>query len=149
MSDRRAYPKFPILGVGTIILRNNSEVLIIQRASEPDKGKWSIPGGIVEYNERPEFTAKRETYEETTLNVEIGPLIDVVNKIIYDDQGKLKYHFVILDYLAKSYNGTPKASDDAKQILWCKFKDLPSYDYPDTIVELFKKIHIWPDHNIH
>ena len=144
MSNRRKYPIFPILGVGTVILRNNSEVLIIERASEPDKGKWSIPGGLVEYNENPQFTAKRETFEETTLEVEIGSLIDVVNKIIYDDQKKIKYHFVILDYLAKFYNGIAKPSDDAKSLIWCNYNDLPSYSYPDTIIELFKKVNIWP-----
>ncbi|MHA1229030.1 MAG: NUDIX hydrolase [Candidatus Helarchaeota archaeon] len=144
MENQRKYPIYPILGVGTIILRDDSEVLIIQRASEPDKGKWSIPGGIVEYNEKPEYTAKRETLEETSLEVEIGPLIDIVNKIIYDDNNRIKYHFVILDYLATSFKGDPKPSDDAKQLLWCKYEDLPSYSYPDTIVELFKKVNIWP-----
>ncbi|MHA1311280.1 MAG: NUDIX hydrolase [Candidatus Helarchaeota archaeon] len=144
MLNRRKYPRYPILGVGTIILRNNSEVLIIQRASEPDKGKWSIPGGLVEYNEKPEYAAKREALEETNLDVEIGSLIDVVNKIILDENKKIKYHFIILDYLANSYKGTARASDDAKQLIWCKFEDLPSYSYPDTIVELFKKVKIWP-----
>lgn len=145
MKNRRRYPLYPILGVGTVILRDNSQVLIIKRSSEPDKNKWSIPGGVVEYKERPEFTAQRETFEETDLRVEIGPLIDVVNKIIYDDDKKLKYHFVILDYLAQSYIGNAKASDDAKDLIWCNFEDLPSYSYPDTIVELFKKVNIWPE----
>ncbi|MBD3230600.1 MAG: NUDIX domain-containing protein [Candidatus Lokiarchaeota archaeon] len=146
MINRRRYPIRPILGVGSVILRNNSQVLIIERASEPDKDMWSIPGGVVEYNERPEFTAKREVYEETTLNVKIGPLIDVVNKIIPNDNGdRIKYHFVILDYLVESFTGQARASDDAKQLIWCDYEDLPSYSYPDTIVELFKKVNIWPE----
>jgi len=145
MKNRREYPKYPILGVGTVILRDNKQILIIKRSSEPDKGLWSIPGGLVEYNERPEHAAKRETLEETTLEVEIGPIIDVVNKIIYDENNKVRFHFVILDYLATSFKGNPKASDDAKEIIWCDYEDLPKYSYPDTIVELFKKINIWPE----
>ena len=145
MVNQRKYPKYPILGVGTVILNNTSQVLIIKRASEPDKDKWSIPGGIVEYFERPEIAAKRETFEETSLEVEIGPIIDVVNKIIFDDTRRILYHFVILDYMATSYKGTAKPSDDTKKILWCDFKDLPAYSYPDTIVELFKKVNIWPE----
>ncbi|TFG05799.1 MAG: NUDIX domain-containing protein [Promethearchaeota archaeon] len=145
MGDPRAYPEYPLIGVGTCLLKNNT-ILIIQRGHEPDKGLWSIPGGMVGYGERTEVAAAREVEEETGLKVlEMEYVADIVNKIIYDTSGKLKYHFIIVDYVTRKFEGTALAMDDAIDLEWCPFKELPKHDYPDTIVELFKKIHIWPE----
>lgn len=145
MVDPRAYPESPLIGVGTCILKEDT-ILIIQRGHEPDKGLWSIPGGMVGYGERTDVAAAREVKEETGLDVlEMEYVADIVDKIIYDAEGKLKYHFVIVDYVTHQFKGTPVAMDDAVDCKWCPFEKLPQYEYPDTIVELFKKIHIWPE----
>jgi len=145
MSDPRAYPKYPLIGVGTCLLKDNT-ILIIQRGHPPDEGFWSIPGGMVGYGERTEDAAMREVEEETGLKViELEYVADIVNKIIYDDAGTLKYHFIIVDYVTHQFEGIACASDDAAASRWCPFEELPSYEYPDTIIELFKKIHIWPE----
>lgn len=144
MSDTRAYPDYPLIGVGTCLLKDDT-ILIIQRGNEPDKGLWSIPGGMIGYGERADVAAIREVEEETGLKVlELEYVADIVNKIIYDDREKLKYHFIIIDYVSTKFKGVAHAEDDAVDLKWCKFNELPQYDYPDTIVELFKKIHIWP-----
>ena len=145
MGDTRAYPDYPLIGVGTCLLKGNT-ILIIQRGNEPDKGLWSIPGGMVAYGEPADIAAMREVEEETGLHVEkMDYVADIVNKIIYDDLGKLKYHFIIVDYVTTKFKGKAKAADDAVDLKWCPFEELPQYEYPDTIVELFKKIHVWPE----
>jgi 8-oxo-dGTP diphosphatase len=145
MGDPRTYPRFPLIGVGTCLLKDNT-ILIIQRAHPPDQGFWSIPGGMVGYGERTDVAAKREVEEETGLKVlELEYVADIVNKIIYDKAGRLKYHFIIVDYVTHQFEGTACAADDAAASRWCPFSELPNYQYPDTIVELFKKIHIWPN----
>ncbi len=144
MGDTRAYPDYPLIGVGTCLLKNDT-ILIIQRGNPPDKGLWSIPGGMISYGETAEIAAIREVEEETGLKVlELEYVADIVNKIIYDDKGKLKYHFVIVDFVTTKFEGTARAADDAVAYKWCPFNHLPQFEYPDTIVELFKKIHIWP-----
>lgn len=145
MSDPRAYPEYPLIGVGTCLLKGNT-ICIIQRGHEPDKGLWSIPGGMVGYGERSDVAAIREVEEETGLKVlEMDYVADIVDKIIYDAEGKLKYHFVIVDYVTTKFEGTAAAADDAVDLEWCPFDDLPKHEYPDTIVELFKKINVWPN----
>lgn len=144
MSDPRTYPKYPLIGVGTCLLKDET-ILIIQRKNPPDKGFWSIPGGMVGYGERTENAAIREVEEETGLKVlKLDYVADIVDKIIYDAKGKLQYHFIIVDYVSTTFEGIACASDDAAALKWCPFPDLPHYQYPNTIVELFKKIHIWP-----
>ena len=138
------YPVNPIVGVGTVILRDN-EVLIIQRAADPDKGLWSVPGGKVDYGEPCKVAAVREVKEETDLNVDVRDikLVDIVNKIIRDEEGKIRFHFVIVDYVTRKFKGKVTPSDDAFQAKWVKFSDLNKYEYPQTIKELFHKLGIW------
>ncbi len=138
------YPENPIVGVGTVIIRGD-EVLIIQRAADPDKGLWSVPGGKVEWGETCQLAAVREVKEETNLDVNMKDikLVDIVNKVIKDEEGKIKFHFVIVDYVTHIFKGNVTPSDDALQARWIKFSDLNKYEYPKTIKELFKKLGLW------
>ena len=138
------YPENPIVGVGTVIIWDD-EVLIIQRAADPDKGLWSVPGGKVDYGEPCEVAAVREVKEETQLDVKIEDikLVDIVNKVIRDEKGKIKFHFVIVDYVTHEFKGRVTPSDDALQAKWTKFSDLNKYEYPQTIKELFHKLGLW------
>ncbi|MHA1792592.1 MAG: NUDIX hydrolase [Promethearchaeota archaeon] len=138
------YPEHPIVGVGMVII-NDDKVLTIQRAADPDKGLWSVPGGKVELGETCQFAVVREVKEETNLDVEIKDikLVDIVNKIIYDEEGKVKFHFVIVDYVTHKFKGEMAPSDDAVQAEWTKFEELNKHEYPQTIKELFKKLGIW------
>jgi len=138
------YPENPIVGVGLVIMRED-EVLIIQRAADPDKGLWSVPGGKVEWGETCQIAAVREVKEETNLDVNVKDikLVDIVNKVIKDEEGKIKFHFVIVDYVTRIFKGDVIPSDDALQAKWTKFTDLNKYEYPLTIKKLFKKLGIW------
>lgn len=139
----REYPVRPIVGAGTIIVRGK-EALMIKRAAEPNKGFWSIPGGMVEAGETCEHAAARECLEEVNLKINSDDLkfVDVVNKIVPDEQGRLKFHVVIVDFSTEKFEGEVKAQDDAIEALWVKFEDIPKLKMANTLRILFEKVGI-------
>ena len=135
---KRLYPNKPLIGVGAVIVCNG-RILLEKRKGEPGKGKWSIPGGLVELGERAEQTVIREVREETNLEVENPELIDVVDSITFDEDGRIKYHFVIIDYFVKLKGGTVKAADDAAELKWVPFNEVEKYDLTRTFREFFER----------
>jgi ADP-ribose pyrophosphatase YjhB (NUDIX family) len=115
------------VGVGAVIV-NQGKIVLERRGSEPSKGKWTIPGGLVELGESLENAVIRETEEETCLEVENPCLIDVVDNVDFDVNGKVKYHYVIIDYLVHIRGGTLKASSDAADLRWVPFEEVEDYD---------------------
>ncbi len=146
MGSRRLYPEKPIVGVG-VLIRDGERYLLIRRASEPDAGLWSIPGGLVEVGERAAEAAAREALEETGLEVEIVDVLGVVDKIMRDEEGRVKYHFVIVDYVATPTGGSLKPSSDALDARWVKADELPRYELSPTLVELLKRVNLYPESN--
>ena len=134
----RLYPTQPIVGVGAVVI-SSDRILLIKRKNEPGKGKWSIPGGKVELGEKAEQATIRETKEETNLTVSSPQLIDVVNSIEFDELGKVRYHFVIIDYLVRVTGGASSASSDAAELRWVNFEDVESYDLTSTFREFFRR----------
>ena len=113
------------MGVGAIVV-HDGKILLEQRKNEPGRGKWSVPGGIVELGETLEHTVIRETEEETGLVVDDPVLVDAVSQISLDDAGKVKYHFVIIDYFVRLKSGTSKAASDAAALEWVSLADVES-----------------------
>ncbi len=144
MGSRRLYPEKPIIGVGALI-REGERYLLIRRASEPDAGLWSIPGGLVEVGERAAESAAREALEETGLEVEIVDVLGVVDKIVRDENGRVKYHFVIVDYIATPTGGSLKPSSDALDARWVKADEIPEYELSPTLVELLRRVNLYPE----
>lgn len=135
---RRLYPTQPLVGVGAIVVCSGS-ILFEKRKNELGKGKWSIPGGLVELGEGAEQTAMREVGEETSLTVEKPELVDVVDNVELDENGKVKYHFVIIDYFVKLKGGTLKAASDAAELRWVRLDDVESYALTRTSREFFRR----------
>jgi len=135
---KRLYPVQPVIGVGAIILRPG-KILLLKRRNAPAKGKWSIPGGVVEVGERLEDAVIRETKEETCLDVEAPRLLDVVYQVDRDEAGKVKYHFVIIDYLVKVKNGDLEATSDAEAVRFVAFDEVENYDLTPSFRRFFKK----------
>jgi ADP-ribose pyrophosphatase len=133
-----------MIGVGTLI-RKSEDYLLIKRASEPDKGLWSVPGGMVELGEKTSEAAMREAEEETGLIVEILEDLGVVDKIVRDEVGRVKYHFVIIDYLAEPVSGVMHHHDDALDARWVHPRDFRKYEMSPTLVDLLKKIDLYPE----
>jgi ADP-ribose pyrophosphatase YjhB (NUDIX family) len=101
----RRYPERPIVGVGAVIVRGD-EVVLIRRRFEPLKGQWSLPGGTLELGEMLEAAVAREMFEETGLVDDVGPVIEVFDRITMDDERRVSYHFVLVDYLCRPVGGT-------------------------------------------
>ncbi|MDI6847844.1 MAG: NUDIX hydrolase [Candidatus Bathyarchaeia archaeon] len=135
---KRLYPNQPVVGVGAVIICSG-KILLEKRKGEPGRGKWSIPGGLVELGESVEQTVIREVKEETNLEVEKPELIDVVDNISVDGNGEITYHFVIVDYFVKLRGGTLKAADDAAELRWVAFDDVENYDLTKSFREFFQR----------
>jgi mutator protein MutT len=135
---KRLYPKQPVVGVGAVIIKDG-KILLEKRKSEPGRGKWSIPGGLVELGESVSQTVVREVAEETGLEVYAPELIDVVDNVVRDENGEVKYHFVIIDFFVKLKGGEPKASSDAEELKWVPLNEVEKYNLTKTFMDFFKK----------
>ncbi len=124
---KRLYPDQPVVGIGAVIIKEG-EIALIKRGNEPSKGKWTIPGGLVELGENLEAAIIRETKEEVCLDVDNPQLIDVVDNIDLDEQGKVKYHYIIIDYLVHVKSGNIQAASDAEELRWVPFVEVESYN---------------------
>jgi len=135
---KRLYPKQPVIGVGAVVICDG-KILLEKRKNEPGKGKWSIPGGLVELGESVEQTVIREIREETGLEVEKPEHIDVVDNVVRDNNTEIKYHFVIIDYFVKLKGGTMKATSDAEELRWVTFDEVEQYDLTMTFRAFFQR----------
>jgi len=144
MGSRRLYPEKPMVGVG-VLIRDGERYLLIRRAADPDAGLWSIPGGLVEVGEKAADAAVREAREETGLDVEILDLLGVVDRIERDEASRIKYHFVIVDYLATPKGGSLMPASDALDALWVKAEDFKNYELTPTLIDLLKKIGLYDE----
>jgi 8-oxo-dGTP diphosphatase len=126
----RLYPARPIVGVGGIILADD-RVVLIKRKYEPLAGRWSLPGGSLEVGESLEDGAARELREETGLEVEVGPMVEVFDRILRDEDGRVRYHFVLVDYLCRPVGGMLEAADDVSEARWVALDDLEPYGLTD------------------
>lgn len=135
---KRKYPAHPLVGVGAVLVRNG-EILLAKRGAEPGRGKWSIPGGLVELGEEVRDAVVREVMEECNLEVEVGQLIDVVDNIVRDEKEQLKYHFVVLDFFVRLKGGNLKATDDALRLEWVPLEKVEEYDLTKMFHAFFER----------
>ena len=132
------YPDQPIVGIGVLIVRD-SKIALIKRGNEPSKGKWTIPGGLVELGESVEEAVIREAKEETCLDVEEPQLIDVVGNVDLDEDDKVKYHYVIIDYLVHVKSGNIQAASDAAELRWVPFEEVEDYNLTSSFRVFFRQ----------
>ena len=108
----RQYPKRPVVGVGVVVCRDDT-VLLVRRANAPGKGNWSLPGGAQELGETVFEAARREVLEETSVIVDVLGLVDVVDSIRSDSAGRIEYHYTLVDVVAEWRSGEATPLDDA------------------------------------
>ena len=123
----RRYPERPVVGVGAVILTDDGRVVLVKRGHEPLKGEWSLPGGGLELGETLEAGTAREALEETGLIVDVGPVIDVFDRILVDETGQVGYHFVLIDYLCRPRGGTLTAGSDVEAVVLADPTSLSPY----------------------
>jgi 8-oxo-dGTP diphosphatase len=126
VNDSRQYPDRPIVGVGAVIV-DAGKVVLIRRKYEPLKGHWSLPGGMVEVGEPLETALTREMQEETGLLVDVGPVIEVFDRITHDEHRRVRYHFVLIDYVCWPSGGTLHAGSDVDAAIWAEPGGLAGY----------------------
>jgi len=138
---RREYPSQPIVGVGAIIM-HEGKLLLVKRGVEPGKGRWSIPGGVVELGERVRDAVVREVKEECGLDIEVvvDRPIDVIDSMVMDENNRLKYHYVLLQFLARPRGGILKPASDVLEAQWVPLEEAETYDLTRTL-RLFLKKH--------
>jgi ADP-ribose pyrophosphatase YjhB (NUDIX family) len=134
----RRYPERPVAGVGAIIL-DGDRVLLVERGNEPLKGVWSIPGGALETGESLLDGVRREAREELGLEVEVGELVELFERITRDARGRVEYHFVLADYLCTVTGGTLRASDDAADARWVGRLELAALPLTEGTAKVIEK----------
>jgi 8-oxo-dGTP diphosphatase len=165
MSRKREYPELPMVGVGGVIIRDG-RTLLIRRGSEPLKGEWSIPGGMLEVGETLKEGVTRELLEETGLHVQVVELIEVFERIFRKGdegtgpsptmgapagavgaridgdggtQNRPLYHFVILDYLCDVVSGEQRAGGDVTDLAFATEEELENYHLTPTATRVIKR----------
>jgi ADP-ribose pyrophosphatase YjhB (NUDIX family) len=122
----RHYPTSPIVGLGAVIVADG-KVVLIKRRYEPLAGQWSLPGGRLELGETLEAGLAREMLEETGLDIDVGPVIEVFDRILLDEQRHVRFHYVLIDYLCRPLGGTLNAGSDVDAAVWVDPADLMTY----------------------
>jgi len=124
--------------VGALILEGDS-ILLVERAGEPLKGYWSLPGGLVETGETIEDAVRREVREETGLLVELLSRFDIFERIMRDAEGHAEYHYVLVDYICRVVGGAPCAGDDVSRLEWVKRPELRNYRLTEGTLEAIER----------
>lgn len=127
----------PKIAIGAVVLDEptpgDRRIVLVRRANPPLEGRWSLPGGRLEFSERIEQALQREIFEETGLVVAVGPLVEIVEII------QSPYHYVILDYLCRKTGGELRAGDDAREVAWVRPDDITHYGVTDAVDRVVAK----------
>jgi mutator protein MutT len=127
VNDTRKYPDRPYIGIGAVIV-HEGRVVLVKRRFEPLAGQWSIPGGAVEVGETLEACVAREMAEETGFVVQVGPVVEVLDRITRAEDGRILYHFVLIDYLCWPIGGELQAGTDVAEAVVVEPSELPQYE---------------------
>lgn len=133
----REYPKRPIVGVGGVIV-DEGRVVLIRRRFEPLAGQWSLPGGSLEVGESLAAGVAREMLEETGLEVEVGPIVEVFDRIMHDDEQRVRFHFVLVDFLCRPIGGALQAGSDVDAAVFATPDELPAYGLTDKATSVIR-----------
>lgn len=135
---KRDYPERPIIGVGAVIV-SGGRALLVRRDTEPLRGEWSVPGGMLELGETLRDGVRREVLEETGLEVEPGEVLDVFDSIFTDGLGRTQYHYVLIDYLCRPVSGEAHPGSDVSDVRWVSANALGAMGLRDSIEQVVRK----------
>ena len=143
--DLRKYPIVPLVGVGVLLTRDNS-LLLVKRKYNPDAGYWAIPGGHLDLGERVEIAAEREAYEETGFIVKVSKLAGIIDKIMYDNKGQIEYHYVLINYFVEQIEDDkiqlPIPDSDALDAKFVPYEELKNYTLTESLIKLLRQLKI-------
>jgi 8-oxo-dGTP diphosphatase len=144
MSVSREYPDAPRAAVGAVVL-DGDQVLLVRRGEPPSQGRWSIPGGLIHVGERIEDAVSREVEEECGITVELLGLCGVIDRIIPGESpspagpARVRYHYIIIDYVARPTGGRLRAGSDAAEARWVPIADLARYETTEALAAMIHR----------
>ncbi len=122
-NDERHYPSRPVVGVGIVIWRDD-KVLLVKRGHAPRQGEWGLPGGMQKLGETIMQTAVREAREETDLDIAPLGIVTALDALTQDENGKVEFHYTIIEVAAESREGKAVAKDDALEVRWATIEEV-------------------------
>ncbi len=136
---RREYPEAPIVGVGAVVI-DGTKVLLVRRGNEPLKGEWSLPGGALEVGETLQQGVVREVLEETGVTVAPAGVVEILDRIVRDEEsGRVRYHYVLIDFVCRVIGGSPLVGSDADEVQWVDRGVLDEYRVAPVTVRVIEK----------
>lgn len=140
----RRYPAAPMVGVAAVVIDDQGRMLLVKRGRPPSAGSWGLPGGLLDLGERLADGAKREVLEETGVEANVRDVVGTFEPLQVDDEGRIEYHYVVIDFWAEYVSGEARAQDDADDVTWVRARDLDSYKLnPDTRRVLDEALTAW------
>lgn len=134
----REYPEHPRLGVGAVVL-HEGRVLLVRRGQPPAMGTWSLPGGLVDLGETVEAAAVREVAEECGIAVRLAGVAGVVDRIVHDEHGRIRYHYVVIDYLAYPHSTCLTAGTDAAEARWVPVAEVHTHAVTEAVADMIRR----------
>ncbi|HEY7365025.1 MAG TPA: NUDIX hydrolase [Methylomirabilota bacterium] len=134
----REYPAYPRIGVGAVVL-NRGRVLLVRRGGNPSSGRWSLPGGLVELGETTAEAVRREIREECGIDITVVGVAGVIDRITRDAEGRVRYHYVLVDYLAYPQSEAIVAGTDAAECRWVEIERLADLDTTDGLADMIRR----------
>ncbi|NPV71404.1 MAG: NUDIX hydrolase [Firmicutes bacterium] len=142
---KRMYPEQPVAAVAAVILRPSKgsgtrKILLIKRGIEPAVGKWSIPGGAIELGEAARDAVRREVKEECGLDITVLDVFEIFDVFVRDNAGALKFHYVIIDFLAEPEGGSLEAGSDVSDATWVTLGEAANLDITRGTREVLRRL---------
>lgn len=134
----REYPSHPRVGVGAVVLHGR-RVLLVRRGGQPSAAKWTLPGGLVELGETTAEAIQRELGEECGISVRLSGLAGVVDRVVRDASGRVRYHYVLVDYLAFADSDSITAGSDAAEACWVEVDRVGKLDVTDGLLDMIQR----------
>jgi ADP-ribose pyrophosphatase len=133
------YPDAPRLAVGGVVIKDD-RVLLVRRGKPPAFGEWAIPGGSVELGETLQQAVERELREETGITVRAGEICHTFEAVKRDDDGRVRFHYIIIDLMVEYLSGEPVPASDVTEAAWLTSGDLAAWPINATTLELLRKL---------
>ena len=146
---RREYPDAPLVAVGAVVVKDG-KVLLVLRAQEPNYGRWSIPGGVVELGETLAQAAAREVREECQVEIAMDGILSTFDLIQRDENGNIRYHYLLIDVRASYLSGNPTPGTDALESRWVSEAELEELDIIPRLLPVLRQVlHTCRDQTVH
>ena len=124
----RRYPQAPMVGAAAAVLDDSGRMLLVKRGRPPRAGTWGLPGGLLDLGERLADGARREVLEETGVECDVREVVDTFEPLQIDDDGRIEYHYIVIDFWARYIRGQAVAQDDADDVAWVSLDELDEYE---------------------